>query len=133
MNGQGAVPADGRAERVEVVVQRFAAGDHHEGRARCGRLCAGQGQVLKALLRVHLGGPGVLGVAPAATDRAAPETNEKGAAPGMESLPLQGVEGLHNRKSGCIHCRCSSFPRERLLLKTVLLHNQEQLRFPDPA
>lgn len=100
VNRQRAALADGRAEGIEVVVQRFSAGDHHEGRPRVSRLGRGVGQGFGALLRVGRDGPGVLGVAPAAAHRAAPKTDEKGAAPGMDPLPLQGVEGLHDGKRG---------------------------------
>jgi hypothetical protein len=37
----------------------------------------------------------------------------------MEALPLQGVEGLHDGKSGCIHRRCSSFPRGSVVKDSV--------------
>ena len=42
--------------------------------------------------------PGVFGVAPAAAHRASAQADKEGAAAGMQTFPLQGMEGFHHRQ-----------------------------------
>ena len=71
------------------MVQRFAAGDHQEGRPGIGGGLGLRRQLGQGPLRMGRQGPGVLGVAPAATHLAARQPDEEGTAPGMDTLPLQ--------------------------------------------
>ena len=89
---------DGLGQGIEVVVQRFAAGDHHK--SGTGLLCLRSlgGQVFDPLQGMGISRPGVLGVAPAAAHCAARQSDEEGTAAGMEPFPLEGMEGFHNRQ-----------------------------------
>lgn len=95
----------GGAEGIEIVVQRFTAGDHHKSRSLllgAGGRC-GHGLHLSAGMRGCW--PGVLGVTPAAAHGAAPQAQKEGAAACMHTFPLNGVEAFHQGKH-CVHTTC---------------------------
>ena len=79
------------------MVQRFTAGEHHEGGTGFGGGLGFGGQRGQGLLGVRPGRPGVLCVAPRASHCAAPQPHKKGAAAGVQAFTLKGVEGFHYR------------------------------------
>ena len=102
------------------MVQRFTAGEHHEGGTGFGGALGFGGQRGEGLLGVHPGRPGVLGVAPAAAHAAAPQPDEQGAAAGVQAFTLEGVEGFHYRQGQA---------RRKRSEYAIRLEEKQKLRF----
>jgi len=100
MQGMGAGFPQGRRQPIQVVLQRFTAGDHREGGSVSLGLFNISGEGPQAALGVSVHRPGVLGVTPGTPHIAASQTDEKGTAAAVVAFPLQGMEGLHHRQGG---------------------------------
>lgn len=83
-------------------MKRFTACDHDK-RGTCGCSdCRFFSQLLQRREGVVGLRPRLLGVTPAATNRAASQANEEGTAACMDPLTLKGVEGFNDRE--CRDC-----------------------------
>ena len=104
MQGQ-ACAFESTAQAIEVVVPRFATGDHHEGGSGGGGLPAALHQLRQRYGGMSVERPGVFGIAPVAAHPAPPQADEEGAAAAVHPLPLQGMEGFHHRQALGGRCR----------------------------